>query len=251
LRTPAGLETCEAALLLGADGVESTVRRLTHIPVQRHDYGQTAIVANIEVANARPHTAFERFTSSGPLALLPLGPHRQVLVRCARNADVPALLALSEADYLTDTAARFGAGHGAFSACGPRRAHPLLLCRAERLTGPRTLLLGNAANTLHPNAAQGLNLGLRDVAAVLELLDEATLRGGDPGEPALLARYAAARHADHRATVQVTDTLARLFAAESSAVGVLRAAAMIAADRLPIFKRLALQRLALGQGVWS
>lgn len=251
LRTPAGALDCTTGLVIGADGIDSAVRELAGIGVVRRAYEQTAIVSRIEVAEPRAYTAFERFTTSGPLALLPVGGRRHVLVRSARTAEVPALLALSEHDYLADAQRRFGFAVGAFSALGPRRAHPLVLQRAARLTGPRMLLLGNAANTLHPNAAQGLNLGFRDVATALAILGDAVHAGDDVGSAAVLARYVDARQADQRATVRVTDTLARVFAVESPLVGSLRALALASADRLPWLKRIALQRLALGQGVWA
>lgn len=251
LRTPAGSEHCSAALLIGADGLASGVRALAGIGVQRHAYGQTAIVTAVDVERPRPHTAFERFTTSGPLALLPLGTRRHVLVRTARSSEVDALLALPDAAFLADAAARFGHAHGAFSALGPRRAHPLVLARAERISAPRTLLLGNAAHTLHPNAAQGLNLGLRDVAEALTLLGGAAARGEDPGDAALLQTYVAQRAGDQRATVRFTDTLARTFAVDSALFGTLRAAALAGADRLPFVKRVALRRLALGQAAWG
>jgi 2-octaprenyl-6-methoxyphenol hydroxylase len=256
--TPEGMEIslhsaeqvshCATALLVGADGVASVVRELAGIEVQRHAYEQTAIVANIEVARPQPHTAFERFTTSGPLALLPLGGRRYVLVRSAHTAEVARLLALPDEAYLRDAQQRFGYALGAFCNLGLRRAHPLLAQRAQQVIGARSLLLGNAANAVHPNAAQGLNLGLRDVAAALAVLAEAQRAAEDLGSPAVLARFAAARKHDQQTTTRLTDVLARLFALELPLVGGLRALALCTADRLPWIKRAVLRRLALGHG---
>jgi 2-octaprenyl-6-methoxyphenol hydroxylase len=251
LRSAGDSANCTTSLLVGADGIDSAVRELAGIGVRRHAYGQTAIVSNVDVAQPRAHTAFERFTTSGPLALLPLGPRRHVLVRTAPTDAVPGLLALPDAAYLADAMQRCGRTPGAFSNLGPRRAHPLVLQRAAQVTGRRSLLLGNAANTLHPNAAQGLNLGLRDVAGALETLARARDAGEDLGSAEVLQRYARAREHDQRTTTQITDTLARVFAHASPALGSLRALAMIGADRLPWIKRLALRRLVLGQGLLS
>lgn len=235
------------SLLVGADGIDSSVREFAGIGTRRHDYGQTAIVANVDVARPRAHTAFERFTTSGPLALLPLGGRRHVLVRTAHTTEVAALLALPDAAYLMDARQRFGHALGDWSNLGPRRAYPLLLQRATRIVGARSMLIGNAANTVHPNAAQGLNLGLRDVAAVLAILAGAQ-RGEDPGSAQMLQRYAVMRAGDQQTVTRMTDTLARTFALKSSVLGGLRACAMLAADRLPLVKRATLRRLALGQG---
>ncbi|MGE3389015.1 MAG: FAD-dependent monooxygenase [Gammaproteobacteria bacterium] len=251
LRTSEGSAGCTAALVIGADGADSAVRTLAGIGVRRHDYDQSAIVANVDVIDPRPNTALERFTVDGPLALLPLGGRRHVLVRAARRADVPGLLALPDRDYLAETARRFGVAAGYFTALGVRREHPLALQRAVALTAARVLLVGNAANTLHPNGAQGLNLGFRDAGCALDLLIDACTRGRDPGDLDLLRRYAAARHADHRATACITDTLARAFAVAHPLAGALRACALAGADRLPVMKRLALRRLALGASAFA
>ncbi len=247
----AATERCTTSLLVGADGVASVVRELAGIEVEQHLYGQTAIVANVEVARPRAHTAFERFTTSGPLALLPLGARRYVLVRTARSEEVAGLLALTEAAYLQDAQQRFGYALGALSKLGSRRAHPLLAQRAAQVIGARSLLLGNAANALHPNAAQGLNLGLRDVAAALSVIAQAQCAAEDLGSPAVLARYAAVRKQDHQTTTRITDTLARVFALDVPIVGSLRALALCTVDRLPWVKRAALRRLALAQETFA
>ncbi|MBI2801178.1 MAG: FAD-dependent monooxygenase [Gammaproteobacteria bacterium] len=250
LATTDSSRALSAALVVAADGVESAVRRVAGIAVTRHAYAETAIVANVDVERPAPNTAFERFTTSGPLALLPLGGRRYVAVRTADTATAQALLATTESIYLAELQQRFGDSLGAFSKLGPRQAHPLVLQRATKLHAPRVLLVGNAANTVHPNAAQGLNLGLRDCAVLLTSIADARMRGVDLGATELLQTYAKARAADHRATACFTDTIARVFALPSSVAGATRALGLIVVDRLPLLKRGLLQRLAGSGGAY-
>lgn len=241
-----GDQTLTAALLVGADGTESTVRTQAGIEAVRHDYGQTAIVCNVNATRPAPDTAFERFTTQGPMALLPMGGPRYVMVRAARTAETPELLALSDAEYLADAQRRFGYRLGTLSRPGARRAWPLQGLRAAHRVAGRRLLLGNAATTVHPNGAQGLNLGLRDVAEAVTLLGDALRRGEDPGGAQLLARFAETRDPDHMRTFRLTDAMARGFAVEMPAAAGLRSLGLLMADRLPLFKRQALQALVLG-----
>lgn len=235
-------ERWSTPLLIGADGSDSVVRRLSAIEVDHHAYGQSAIVANLDVETPIPHTAFERFTTSGPLALLPLGARRYVAVRTAATTDAAALVAATPTDYLTDLNRRFGHSLGGFAKLGRRQVYPLVLQRARELHRVRTTLIGNAANTLHPNAAQGLNLGLRDVATLLEILARAQSHGADLGGIELLRDYANARRRDHSLTIRLTDTLARSFS-QPGPLGVLRAAALLATDRVAPLKRALLRRV--------
>lgn len=235
--------TLEAGLLVAADGMQSHVRRHFDIGVTSHDYGQTAIVVNADVERPAPDTAFERFTREGPLAVLPLGGARVVVVRAARSADADRLLHLGDVEFAADLAERFGSRLGRFSRFGERRAWPLMLNRANALTAPRTVLVGNAANTIHPNGAQGLNLGLRDVATLLDCVGDALARGEDPGAAAVLARYAARRAPDHARTVRLSDGLARLFGGDFGPLNGLRGAALFACDLLPPIKRALTWRL--------
>lgn len=242
------VEECTAALLVGADGSDSAVRRLCGIEAAREVYGQTAIVSAVDASAPRPHEACERFTPTGPLALLPMGGARYVLVHTVREAAAPALLACPDTEFAALTRVRFGSRLGSLAMVGPRRAYPLFRQRAQALTAARAVLVGNAANTLHPNAAQGLNLGFRDVATLLDVLDEARLRGTDPGQPALLADYASRRATDQRAMRVLTDVLARSFRDAAAPAGLLRAAALVAADRLPPLRQQLLRWLAVGEG---
>lgn len=241
-----GRQLLTAALLVGADGTDSTVRTQAGIEAVCHDYGQTAIVCNVDVTRPSPDTAFERFTTQGPMALLPMGGRRYVMVRAARTAEVSELLALSDADYLADVQRRFGYRLGTLSRPGARRVWPLQGLRAARRVADRRMLIGNAATTVHPNGAQGLNLGLRDVDEAVTLLGDAVRRGEDPGDAQVLTHFVEARDADHARTFRLTDAMARGFALEIPATGGLRSLALLLADRLPLFKRQALEALVLG-----
>jgi 2-octaprenyl-6-methoxyphenol hydroxylase len=231
------------SLLIGADGLDSSVRRLIGIAVERHEYQQTATVANLDVEHPLPHTAFERFTSSGPLALLPLGGRRYAAVRVARADEAPALCALGAEAYLSALKERFGHRLGNFTNLGSRHQYPLVLQRAREVSRPRTILVGNAANAVHPNAAQGLNLGFRDVSALLAILATAQRNNTDVGQATITDAYAATRRSDHRLTVGLTDTLARAFGLDLWAVDALGAAAITVIDRIPLLKQALLRRV--------
>jgi 2-octaprenyl-6-methoxyphenol hydroxylase len=246
VRGAGGAEIWRTALLVGADGTESTVRTLGGIEAAREDFDQVALVCNVDVSRPQAHTACERFTTSGPQALLPLGGRRYVMVRCARTRDAEALLGLSDKAYLEDAQHRFGYRLGLFSAPGPRRPWPLQRLRAAHLTGARLLLMGNAATTVHPNAAQGLNLGLRDVQATLDWLAELLTSGADPGGVPALDTLAAQRLPDHRAIARTTDALAALFTSSWPGVPAVLALGLMGLDRFPPLRRRLLGRLALG-----
>lgn len=233
-------ETISAALVIGADGAESRVREMSGIRTKVRDYHQYAVVANLTIAGIEPHTAYERFTREGPLALLPIGHDRHVAVRCCAETDLERLLTLDDAAYAAELIRGFGSRFGKFSALGKRTHHPLRLARAKRITAGRVVLVGAAANCIHPNGAQGLNLGLRDVAALAAAIRREP--GGDPGTPALLAAYAASRAADHRAVLRLTDTLAQVFASRLPLLPALRNAAMVAFDLMPPAKRWMIRR---------
>ncbi|MEQ8492682.1 MAG: FAD-dependent monooxygenase [Gammaproteobacteria bacterium] len=208
LATPAGEARVSARLLVGADGARSAVRHAAGIELDSVDYGQSAIVANLEAPALAADLALEHFTDEGPLALIPRGGARFVSVQCLAREHAQAAASLAAPEYLAQLAARAGQRLGPLTALGPRRLHPLARQRARSLTGARTVILGNAANTVHPNGAQGLNLGLRDVAA----LDAALRAADDAGASEALAAYAALRARDHRAIGGFTHAAAQAFA---------------------------------------
>jgi 2-octaprenyl-6-methoxyphenol hydroxylase len=171
------------------------------------DYGQTAVIARVSASAPVPHRAFERFTDEGPLALLPqdgADGHHYALVWCMRPERAAALLALDEANFLRRLDQAFGSRVGRFTRASNRVSYPLGLNADARSTA-RTVAVGNAAQTLHPVAGQGLNLGLRDAAVLARLLAQ------EPG-PAAIARFGEARERDRRLTISLTDAMARLFA---------------------------------------
>ncbi len=200
-------ETFEARLLVAADGAQSAVRSALGIGASVSEYGQHAVIAHIDTTKFHDYTAFERFTETGPLAILPIVEGRSAIVWTLAPEAAHRAVALSDAEFLTELQQAFGLRLGRFSRVGRRQAYPLALTQAERLTAPRAAVLGNAAQSLHPVAGQGFNLALRDVAMLAELV----AKGGDPGAPALLARYAEWRAPDREAVVRFTDSLVRGF----------------------------------------
>ena len=236
----------EAALVVAADGGRSPTRKLAGIEVEQRDYRQVAVIAT--VTPGRPHraTAYERFTDSGPLALLPMTQGRCSLVYTVRAGEEDALLALDDAAFLARLDRRFGPRLGGFIHTSARVAYPLRLIHAKRVTAPRLALAGNAAHTLHPVAGQGFNLGLRDAALLAELIAAAARAGEDPGAPELLARYQAQRQDDHRRTIGLTDLLAQAFLPQIPPAPGLRALGLVGLNLCAPLKRgLARQTMGL------
>ena len=233
-----------ARLLVAADGSMSPVRQMLGIDTVARDYAQTAIVANVDVADAPDATAFERFTRQGPLALLPVAPHRHVTVRCVASADAAAYAALSDHDYMAEFNAAFGHRFSGFRNLGERVYHPLRMHHATTLTGARSLLLGAAATGIHPNAAQGLNLGFRDVAELVGSVRRALHENIDIGNETVLADYAGRRLPDQRAVVRFTDTLAQVFSTRLPFIRPVCGIAMTALDLCAPAKRTFIRRAA-------
>jgi 2-octaprenyl-6-methoxyphenol hydroxylase len=187
-------------------------------------------------------TAWERFTDSGPVALLPLGERRAGLVLTVPAADAAGVAALDDAAFLAFVHERFGWRAGRFSRPGARKPYPLARLLAERTTAPRTVLVGNAAQTVHPIGAQGFNLGLRDALTLAELLREAAAGGGDPGAAALLARHVERRAPDRAATTAFSDELVRWMGSEALPMRALRSLGLHVLDRVaPLKRRFALR----------
>jgi 2-octaprenyl-6-methoxyphenol hydroxylase len=237
-----GTREVRARLVIGADGSRSRVREAIDVTTHTRDYRQRAIVANLTVEHPSHETAFERFTRAGPLALLPIARGRHVAVRCCADSAADALLALSDEQFLAELEAGFGNRFGRFSALGTRTSHPLLLSWADCIAARRVVLVGAAANSIHPNAAQGLNLGLRDVAGLAGCLARARGADRDIGDTAVLAEFARGREADHRAVIRLTDALAQLFSNRLPLLGALRDCAMLAIDITPPAKRWLIRR---------
>lgn len=236
-----------ARLVVAADGAQSVVRKAAGLSAQVDDYGQTAVVASLRTDLPNDGVAFERFTPAGPMALLPLvtaGGHWRTLVWAAPPQEAERLLAMGETQFMADWQRAFGWRAGRALQVGRRAAYPLLLSRSGPQQAPRTLLLGNAAQTLHPVAGQGFNLGLRDVAELAEMLCTSP---ADPGSPGLLAEYGARRQQDRQGVIGFTDTLVRVFSTAHPLVAAARDAGLLLFDVLPPAKE-ALSRVSLGFG---
>lgn len=235
-----------ARLVVAADGAGSAVRDRIGIPVIERDYGQTAVIANITPQLSHRHVAFERFTDTGPMAVLPMSADRCAVVWTVDSRETGEIMGLSDDEFLSRLQERFGYRLGRLERAGRRQAYPLRLIKAQESVRDRLALVGNAAHTLHPIAGQGFNLGVRDIAVLAEVLVDALAEGRDPGELAVLSRYDAWRRADHQRVTAFTDGLARLFTLPIPALGMARGAGMLALDLLPPAKHL-LTRLTMGR----
>jgi 2-octaprenyl-6-methoxyphenol hydroxylase len=232
-----GASECEVTttLLVASDGADSTVRELLGIPVERSDYGQQAIIGNVLPEQAPANRAFERFMPGGALALLPIAERRVAFVWALPDEAARELMQLTDAAFTARLQNAFGHRLGCFDRVGQRASYPLRLSRAGRLTAPRSVLVGNAAHGLHPVAAQGFNLGLRDVAALSDCISDAIAAGaaGGIGSDPVLERYREWRRDDHRKVVAFTDGLVRLFETGRAPVPLLRNLGMLGFDLVP------------------
>jgi 2-octaprenyl-6-methoxyphenol hydroxylase len=243
------VQTLQAKLLVAADGANSFIREQVGIRSLGTDYGQTAVITNVSCERPHQHIAYERFTDSGPLAVLPLpdmdGEHRCSIVWSVRKAQLDEMLALDDATFLERLQARFGGHLGKFTRVGKRVAYPLSLRQAREHVRERLALIGNAAHTIHPIAGQGFNLGLRDVAVLAQVLVEAHEAGQDIGTLAVLKHYARWRRRDHLRVIGFTDSMVRLFSNSLTPLALARNIGLVAADLLPPVKRL-ITRQAMG-----
>jgi 2-octaprenyl-6-methoxyphenol hydroxylase len=237
--------TLRAALVIAADGRNSPLRAAAGIGALHRDYGQTAIVCTVRHEHPHDGVAVEHFRRAGPFAILPMKGNRSSIVWTERKADAPALLALDEAGFARELGRRFGDHLGKLGVEGARWSYPLTLMHAERYSAPRLALIGDAAHVIHPIAGQGWNLGVRDVAALAELLVDAARLGLDLGGAGLLARYERWRRVDNLTLTAVTDGLNRLFSNAIPPVRLLRDLGLAAVDRAPRTKRF-LMRHAMG-----
>jgi 2-octaprenyl-6-methoxyphenol hydroxylase len=233
------------ALLVAADGALSPLRRAAGIRTVEWRYPQTSIVCT--VGHERPHLgiAVEHFLPAGPFAILPMTGDRSSIVWTERDALAPRILALDAAEFHAELARRFGDFLGRLEVVGPRWSYPLSLMHAARYGAERLVLVGEAAHVIHPIAGQGLNLGLRDVAVLAELIVDARRIGLDIGNGEILARYERWRRFDNTALAAMTDGLNRLFSNEVPPLAAMRDAGLAAVNRLPPLRRL-FMRHAMG-----
>lgn len=234
-----------ARLLAAADGRNSMLRAAARIGALEWRYPQTAIVT--AVAHERPHggVAVEHFLPAGPFAILPMTGNRSSIVWTEKEALAPRLLALAETDFAAELRERFGDYLGAVEPIGARSSYPLSLMLATRYAAPRLALLGEAAHRIHPIAGQGLNLGIRDVAALAETIVDARRLGLDIGEESVLARYERWRRLDALLLASATDGLNRLFSNVLPPLKAARDLGLAAVARMPALKRF-FMRQAMG-----
>lgn len=214
--------TLGAPLVVAADGRRSPTARRAGIGYQGWDYDQTGLVAAIEHERTHDGVAWQSFFPGGPFAVLPLPGNRSSLVWSERSRRAAALAALPDADYAVELARRIGPRLGAIRLVGTRAAWPLGLSLASRYVAPRLALVGDAAHGVHPIAGQGLNLGLRDVAALAEVIVEAARRGEDIGALDVLTRYERWRRFDAASFALGMDALNRLFSTDLAPLRALR-----------------------------
>jgi len=247
LRLASG-NTLRAQLLVAADGAGSAVRRLLGFEAELRDYRQTALVTAVRVQRDPAGIAYERFTPEGPFALLPKpgavdsDGHPCSLIWTLPGERAEALRDTPEAEFLALAEDCFGERLGRFRALGRRLLHPLQRSLAEQLTAPGVVFCGNAAQSLHPVAAQGFNLGLRDVAALSAALRAAASEGASLADPARLSAYVQAREQDRRRTADFTDQLVRLFSNRLPLLRGLRHLGLLALDLTPPLKEAVLRQ---------
>lgn len=235
-----------ARLAVAADGTRSALREHAGIAAEHWEYSQTAIISTMTTQRFHDHTAYERFTPDGPIAVLPLADGRCGLVWTRRPEEAARLLALPDEAFLAELQAAFGFRLGRLLRVGARHSYDLALSRSERHVAERLAIVGNAAQGLHPIAGQGFNLGLRDAASLAEVLADALAEGvADVGEPAALVAYARWREEDRRRIVAFTDGLVRLFGTPLGLLRGLRSVGLLAFDSFPAAKS-AMARLSVG-----
>lgn len=223
-----------ALLLVAADGTNSPIATQCGINTQiTHDYQQTAIIANVQTSELHRGRAFERFTKNGPLALLPMRNNLLSLVWCVRTIEIERLMSLSDSAFLAQLQQTFGWRLGKFVQMGKRVAYPLRLQQAEKLFSHRLVLIGNAAQTLHPIAGQGFNLGIRDVMTLAEQIAQTA----QIGSMQMLNAYAEQRAIDRQKTIALTDNLVSIFANDLLPLQVGRNVALLALSHSTQLKR--------------
>ena len=238
-------ERLRARLIAAADGKDSPLRREAGIRAVEWRYSQTGIVTT--VAHARPHAgiAVEHFLPAGPFAILPMTGNRSSIVWTEDAALAPRLLELPEAEFAAELRGRFGGHLGDIEPVGPRWAYPLALMQAERYVARRLALVGEAAHVIHPIAGQGLNIGIRDIAALAELIVDTRRLGLDIGADSVLEQYQRWRRTDALLLAAVTDGLNRLFSNTIEPIRLVRDVGLSVVNQLPPLKRL-LMRHAMG-----
>ncbi|WP_447041149.1 2-octaprenyl-6-methoxyphenyl hydroxylase [Vibrio parahaemolyticus] len=227
-------ELLNAKLLVAADGAVSQCCQQIGLELSEHDFDQVAVIANIVTQEPHQGRAFERFTENGPVALLPMSDNRMSLVWCLRPDEAQIVMELSESEFLERLQQDFGWRLGAMQKVGLRASYPLLLRHRKQNISHRFAIVGNAAQTLHPIAGQGFNLGIRDVVTLAE---ELVKQGEDVGRYQCLIRFSQRREADRNETIWLTSSLVHVFSNDLLAMRIGRNTALAAMDNLSIFKQ--------------
>ncbi|HZO47500.1 MAG TPA: ubiquinone biosynthesis hydroxylase [Xanthobacteraceae bacterium] len=240
--------SCDARLLVAADGARSSIRERAGIATHGWGYGQASIVTTVRHERDHNGRAEEHFLPAGPFAILPLKRdatgHRSSIVWTEAAGEAERIVTLDDAGFHAELEKRFGLHLGEIAASGPRRAFPLGLSVARAFVAERIALVGDAAHVIHPIAGQGLNMGLKDIAALAETIVDAMRIGLDPGSPVTLDRYQRWRRFDTMAMGVATDGLNRLFSNRSDALRVVRDVGLGLVDRLPALKQLFIREAA-------
>lgn len=246
-RSGDALGTLDADLVIVADGGKSGLREQLGIQQQATDYAQRAMVFNVQTEQPHQGIAYERFTQSGPMAMLPLVGDRGAVIWSLGSEESAAVEELDDADFIGAFQKQFGYRLGRVLRVGQRSAYPLVLTTVNEQVRPGLVVLGNAAHTLHPVAGQGYNLALRDADALASDLGQTLSEGASPGDLATLLRYQNRRSEDQDRIVGFTDGLNRLFTSERRDLSAFRKGAMLSLELLPGLKHL-LARQAMGVG---
>ncbi len=234
-------------LIVAADGSDSCVRKWQNIPITTKDYDQSAIVTNIQIQAKQISVAYERFTMYGVLAILPFSANLAKCVWTIDNQHLAKFKQMSDNEFLQNLQAAFGFRLGKFVAVHPRKIFPIRQMYAENIARQNLFLIGNAANTLHPVAAQGFNLGLRDAVVLANILRAAKQDGKDITSNEIMQNYSVARKDDHANTRQFTNRLVNIFASLNPTVKFSRRAGLVLANFIPqINKKIITQ----GLGAW-
>ncbi|MDX1450916.1 MAG: 2-octaprenyl-6-methoxyphenyl hydroxylase [Oleiphilaceae bacterium] len=245
-----GVLACNAKLLLIADGSCSQTAERLGIATRVQEYGQHAIICNVETSMANSGVAYERFTPAGPMAMLPLSDYRSALVWTLPTDQAEKIAALSDVDFLQRLQRSFGDRLGCLTKSSARHVYPLRLTQIEERSRRGCFVLGNAAHSLHPVAGQGFNLALRGVVHLISGLFRAKAAGSYLGDPAMLAEISAGLERDVWQTVQFSDKLISGFAESSLLAGVVRDGGLIALNNLPVLRHwFTRQSMGLGHAV--
>ncbi|RJX70512.1 2-octaprenyl-6-methoxyphenyl hydroxylase [Vibrio sinensis] len=232
-------EVIQGKLLVAADGAISTCCQQIGLTMSEHDFFQVAVIANVSIDQAHNHRAFERFTDQGPIALLPMSDQRMSLVWCLRPAQAERVLQLEDNAFIDELQQAFGWRLGRFTQVGVRASYPLLLRYREQNVSHRFAIVGNAAQTLHPIAGQGFNLGIRDVVSLAEEVSQSLT---DPGSYTVLRRFKQRREEDRRSTIELTSSLVHLFSNDYLSLQIGRNVGLAMMDNIAVLKQPLLQR---------